>query len=144
MQVQDAYPIVVTDKLTECRDFYTRWFGFQIAFEASWFVYLASAGDPPHGIAFMAADHPSQPPGPETFTGKGMFLTFQVADVAMEFKRLLEAGVRIAYPLRGEPWGQRRFGLLDPAGMWVDIVQHIDPEPGYWDKYMRSERRDDD
>lgn len=110
MQLEDAYPIVVTDKLTECRDFYTRWFGFQIAFEASWFVYLASAGDPPHGIAFMAADHPSQPPGPETFTGKGMFLTFQVADVAMEFKRLLEAGVRIAYPLRDEPWGQRRFG----------------------------------
>jgi len=45
-------------------------------------VYLASAGDRPHGIAFMAADHPSQPPGPETFTGKGMFLTLQVADAA--------------------------------------------------------------
>jgi catechol 2,3-dioxygenase-like lactoylglutathione lyase family enzyme len=138
MQLQDAYPIIVTDRLAECRDFYTRWFGFQIAFEASWFVYLASAGDRPCGIAFMAADHPSQPPGPETFTGKGMFLTLQVADAAVEFERFLQAGVRVAYALRDEPWGQRRFGLLDPAGMWVDIVQHIDPEPGYWDKYIRS------
>lgn len=135
MQLQDSYPIIVTNKLTECREFYTRWLGFEIAFEASWFVYLASAGDRPYGIAFMAADHPSQPPGPEIFNGKGMFLTLQVSDAAREFKRLLEAEVRIAYPLRDEPWGQRRFGLLDPSGMWLDIVQQIDPEPGYWDKY---------
>ena len=46
----------------------------------------------------------------------------------------------MAYPLRDEPWGQRRFALLDPAGMWVDIVQPIDPEPGYWDTYTRSSR----
>jgi uncharacterized glyoxalase superfamily protein PhnB len=100
-------------------------------------VYLASAGDRSHGIAFMAADHPSQPPGPETFTGKGMFLTLQVADAAAEFERLSSAGVQIAYPLRDEPWGQRRFGLLDPAGTWLDVVQHIEPQPGFWDQYVR-------
>ena len=55
MRLHDFYPIIVTDKLAECRDFYTRRLGFQPAFEASWFVYLASAGDRPHGIAFMAA-----------------------------------------------------------------------------------------
>ena len=137
MELQDAYQIIVTDKLADCRDFYTRWLGLQPAFEASWFVYLASAGDRPHGIAFMAADHPSQPPGPETFTGKGMFLTLQVADAAAEFERLSSAGVQIAYPLRDEPWGQRRFGLRDPAGTWLDVVQHIEPQPGFWDPYIR-------
>ncbi|HUE96358.1 MAG TPA: VOC family protein, partial [Longimicrobiaceae bacterium] len=135
MQLQDAYPIIVTDKLPECREFYTRWLGFKIVFEASWFVYLASAGERPHGVAFMSADHPSQPPGPETFSGKGMFLTLQVADAEAELQRLRQAGAPIAYPLRDEPWGQRRFALLDPAGAWVDIVQHIEPEPGYWEKY---------
>jgi catechol 2,3-dioxygenase-like lactoylglutathione lyase family enzyme len=135
VQLLDAYPIVVTDKLAECREFYTRRLGFQVGFEASWFVYLASAGDRPHAVAFMAADHPSQPPGPETFTGTGMFLTLQVADAAAEFDRLRQAGVPMAHPLRDEPWGQRRFAVRDPAGTWVDIVQHIDPEPGYWDRY---------
>jgi catechol 2,3-dioxygenase-like lactoylglutathione lyase family enzyme len=141
MQLLDAYPIIVTDRVRECRDFYTRWLGFQVAFEASWFVYLASGGERPHGIAFMAADHPSQPPGPETFTGKGMFLTLQVADAAVEFERLRGAGVTMAYALRDEPWGQRRFALLDPAGTWVDIVQHVDPEPGFWDPYMENPTR---
>lgn len=84
MQVQAAYPIVVTSKLAECRDFYIRRLGFQV-----------------------------------------------------EFERSKKAGVSITYPLMDEPWGQRRFGLFDPAGMWVDVVEQIEPAPGFWDRYMR-------
>lgn len=127
-----SYPVVVTDRLAACRDFYVRWLGYQVVFEASWFVYLAAGT---HGIAFMSPDHPSQPPGPDAFGGKGLFLTLQVADADALFRRLQRAGVPIAYPVRDEPWGQRRFGLLDPSGMWVDVVQQIEPAPGYWDRY---------
>jgi catechol 2,3-dioxygenase-like lactoylglutathione lyase family enzyme len=140
MRLLDAYPVIVTTRLPACRDFYTRWLGFQILFEASWFVYLASTGEHPHGVAFMAADHPSQPPGPETFGGAGVFLTFQVADAAAEFERLRAAGAPIAYPLHDEPWGQRRFALRDPAGTWLDIVQQIEPKPGFWEPYLRPSR----
>jgi uncharacterized glyoxalase superfamily protein PhnB len=138
VQLQSAYPVVVTErtKLADCRDFYVRWFGFQVVFEATWFVYLQAGGDSPYGIAFMADDHPSQPPGPEIFSGKGMFLTLQVEDAAAEFERLEEAGLPIVYPLREEPWGQRRFGALDPAGTWVDLVEQIEPAPGFWDPYI--------
>jgi uncharacterized glyoxalase superfamily protein PhnB len=108
-----------------------------VGFEASWFVYLHSTGDRPRAVAFMSADHPSQPPGPETFSGKGMFLTLQVSDAAAEFARLADARVPIAYALRDEPWGQRRFGLVDPSGTWVDVVQQIEPQPGFWVPYMR-------
>ena len=65
-----------------------------------------------------------------------MFLTFQVLDAAAELARLREAGVPIVYPLRDEPWGQRRFALRDPAGTWLDIVQQIEPTPGFWDPYV--------
>jgi len=136
VHVKDLYTIIVTDKRAECRDFYVRWFGFQVVFEASWFVYLAAAGDHPFGIAFLAPDHPSQPPGPERFGGRGLLITMQVADAAAEFERLSRAGVSIAYPLKDEPWGQRRFALVDPAGAWVDVIQTIDPVPGFWDKYL--------
>jgi uncharacterized glyoxalase superfamily protein PhnB len=135
MQIEAAYPIVVTDRLAECHDFYTRRLGFEVVFEATWFAYMTAPGDGSQGVAFMAHDHPSQPPGPETFGGEGMFLTLQVADAAAEFERLRESGVSIEYPLREEAWGQRRFGFRDPAGMWVDVVQQIEPAPGYWDDY---------
>jgi catechol 2,3-dioxygenase-like lactoylglutathione lyase family enzyme len=77
MELKASYPVVVTDKLTECRDFYTRCFGFRVVFEATWFVYLKPSDESPHGIAFIAPDHPSQPPGPETFDGEGILLTFR-------------------------------------------------------------------
>jgi hypothetical protein len=38
--------------------------------------------------------------------------------------------------LRAEPFGQRRFGLFDPAGTWIDVVEQIDPAPGWWDRYV--------
>lgn len=86
----------------------------------------------------MAPDHPSSPPGPEAFTGAGVFLTFQVADAAAEYRRLRDAGATFAYDLRTEPWGQARFALRDPAGTWVDIVQQVEPIPGFWDPYLET------
>jgi len=136
VHIKDLYSIIVTDKRVECRDFYRRWFGFQVVFEASWFVYLAATGDHPFGLAFMDPDHPSQPPGRDAFSGRGLLLTLQVADAAAEFERVERAGVAIAYPLHDEPWGQRRFAVRDPAGTWVDVIQPIDPAPGFWDPYI--------
>jgi catechol 2,3-dioxygenase-like lactoylglutathione lyase family enzyme len=136
VHIKDLYSIVVTDKRAECRDFYVRWFGFRVVFEASWFVYLAATGDHLFGIAFMAPDHPSRPPGPETFNGKGMLLTVQVADARAEFERLQTGGVAITYSLHDEPWGQRRFAVYDPSGTWVDVIEPIDAAPGFWEKYL--------
>ena len=138
MQLQSAYPIVVTDKIAESRDFYRKWFGFEVVFEASWFVYLTSSENPAYGIAFMTPEHPSRPPGPERFNGRGILLTLQVADAKAEFERLRRAGLSFAHPLTDEPWGQRRFGVIDPAGVWVDVVQQTEPAPGFWDKYMKQ------
>jgi hypothetical protein len=38
--------------------------------------------------------------------------------------------------LRDEPFGQRRFGLFDPAGVWIDVVEQIEPAAGWWDQYL--------
>jgi uncharacterized glyoxalase superfamily protein PhnB len=137
MQLESAYPVIVTEAIASCRDFYVRHFGFAVVFEASWFVYLGSPTHPALGIAFMSPDHPSHPPGPERFNGQGMFFTLQVADATAEFEKVRASGARIAYELRNEPWGQRRFGLIDPSGTWVDVVQQIEPAAGFWDPYLR-------
>ncbi|RYX80266.1 glyoxalase [bacterium] len=133
MVIQDFYPIIVTDKLLQCRDFYVSWFGLEVGFESSWFIWLRKEGV---SLAFMHPEHPSTPPGPESFSGKGMCLEFQVEDANAEYKRFIEAGLPVTYHLKDEPFGQRRFGLHDPAGVWIDIVEQIDPDAGWWDKYM--------
>lgn len=136
MQLQDFYPIVVTEHLLACRDFYRRWFELEVVFEATWFVLLRASRGSRASLAFMHPSHPSAPPGPESFSGKGMCLEFQVADAAAEYARFQGSGAPLALPLRNEPFGQRRFGLFDPAGVWIDVVEQIEPAPGWWDRYL--------
>jgi catechol 2,3-dioxygenase-like lactoylglutathione lyase family enzyme len=135
MKIVDSYPIVVTPKLFECRDFYVKHFGMVVGFEASWFVWM-TAQEGKATLAFMHPDHPSAPPGPEAFNGKGMCLEFQVEDAAVEYKRFLAEGAPVTYALKDEAFGQRRFGLFDPSGTWVDVVEQIESTEGFWEKYM--------
>lgn len=137
MKLEDFYPIIVTPKLFECRDFYRRWFGFEVGFESSWFIWMSST-EGTRSLAFMHPDHPSAPPGPEPFSGLGMCLEFQVENVHAEYERFKSEGASIEYSLRDEPFGQRRFGLHDPAGVWIDVVQQIASAAGYWEKYLIS------
>lgn len=139
MQVRDLYPLITTRALFEARDFYATHFGFDVAFEASWFVYLAGKPDGESRgatLAFMHPDHPSNPPGPESFDGRGMIVTIEVADAAAAFGRLSSAGAPIVHPMTDEAWGQRRFMTRDPAGVLVDVVQQIEPAAGFWDRYL--------
>ena len=138
MQFTDAYPIIITDRLRQCRDFYGRWFGFEVTFEADWIVVLNGGGDRPTTLAFMHTRHPSSPPSPGAHDGDGVFITFQVEDARNEYERLVAAGLRCDLDLTDEPWGQRRFGVTDPAGMWVDVVQQIEPAAGWWEPYLAS------
>jgi uncharacterized glyoxalase superfamily protein PhnB len=135
MKLLASYPIVVTDRLHECLDFYTRWFGFEVVFEANWIVVLSSGGKAPT-LAFMHSSHPSTPPSPGPFTGDGTFLTLQVEDASAEYERVRAAGLECALSLTEEPWGQRRFAATDPAGMWVDVVEQTEPADGWWDRYL--------
>lgn len=47
-------------------------------------------------------------------------------------------GVKIDYQLKDEAWGQRRFGVIDPNGLWVDVVQQIEPQADFWPQYMKG------
>lgn len=135
MQFSDRYPIIVTPKKDEARDFWVTHLGFIVGFDSTWFCWL-TAEDGSASIAFMTPDHPSAPPGPEAFGGKGLCFELQVEDAKAAHEALTARGLPVAYPLTDEPFGQRRFGFADPSGLWVDVVEQIEPQAGFWDKYM--------
>ena len=135
MHFSDRYPIVVTGKKDEARDFWVKHFGCEVVFDSSWFCLLVAEGNSA-SIAFMTPDHPSAPPGPESFSGTGLCFEMEVADAKAAYDELIAKGLPVTYPLTDEPFGQRRFGFADPSGLWVDIVEQIAPQEGFWDKYM--------
>jgi hypothetical protein len=65
-------------------------------------------------------------------TGDALVLTLEVDDAEAALREVETTGIVPAVSLRDEPWGQRHFMLRDPAGVWVDVVQPIDPDPSSW------------
>ena len=140
MKIKDQYPVFVSKQLKETRDFYISRFNFEVYFESSFFILLKSEGETPHLFGFIDEIHPSSPPVMPAMTSEsGVFLTLEVDDADAEYTRFLEAGYDIYYHLKDEPWGQKRFGLTDPNGMYIDIVQQTEPEEHFWDQYMNAE-----
>ena len=123
MRFKDRYPIVVTSQKAACRDFWVRHLAFTVAFEIDWFAYLV-AEDGSASIAFMTPDHPSSPPGPEPYTA-GISMELEVEDADAALAELRASGREPDYPLTDEPFGQRRFSLRDPSGLWINIVQQV-------------------
>jgi catechol 2,3-dioxygenase-like lactoylglutathione lyase family enzyme len=133
MRYEDAYPVVFVRDLVVTVEFYTRGLGLDLLFESDFFVLLALPGEDRGAVAFVLEEHPTAPPsGPAMTPGSSSFLTLQVADAVGTLEDVVRRGVDVEYQLRDEPWGQRRFGLLDPNGLFIDIVEQRDPDPHFW------------
>ena len=135
--VTGVYTVFITKDVEASKTFYEKWFRFNVVFESSWFVLLSTPGEHPSLIAFMHENHPSNPPSPKAFNGSGGFITIDVEDAKILYENLKAEKANFTYILKDEPWGQRRFALTDPNGIWVDVVQQIQPQEGWWDQYMK-------
>jgi catechol 2,3-dioxygenase-like lactoylglutathione lyase family enzyme len=136
MALLDTYPLFTVARLAESRDFFVRHFAMTVAFEATWVVMLCHRDDGSISLGLMSSDHPSHPPGPDVFDGRGMILTLQTDDATALHAQVAAASATIEHPLTDEPWGQRRFMVRDPSGILIDVVEQIDPAEGFWDPFL--------
>ena len=123
MKIELTHTIVTTPDIDRSVDFYTRHFGFEVVADVGFYKHLR--GGEGVEIAFMEPDHPSQPPlyQPQ-WNGQGLILTFQVDDVQAYYDAVMADGLPIAFDLKEEPWGQIHFGVIDPNGIPIDVVQY--------------------
>ena len=131
MEIEEAYPLIVTDRLAEARDFYVNWLGMEVTFEQDWVVYVSRpAGTGRTGVCLMAPGLDHQIPEHRLpYSGSSVILTFHVEDAQRELDELRARGFEPEVDIRDEAWGQRHFMTRDPAGIWVDIVQQLDSPP---------------
>jgi len=127
---------ISTNKLEQSRDFYRDILGFALVFENDNYIEMLAEGSTTMGVSFVTPELS----GGEKFTGEGIILSFEVADVDAEFARLKASGVRILEELRDKAWGERSFVINDPNGVHVYIYKSIPPTPEYqevFDKYKK-------
>lgn len=127
MRIRRVDSTISTTKLQESKEFYMKYFSFELVYESDWYVELIAPGLSTTGISFTL---PQREAG-EFFNGKGMILSFEVEDVDAEYTRLQKMGLISHQKIQDKPWGERSFVVDDPAGVHVYIYKLIPPTPEY-------------
>jgi uncharacterized glyoxalase superfamily protein PhnB len=114
--------------------FYSSYFGFDVAFENEWYLHLVSESG--IQVGFML---PSQPTQPDIFhkahDGNGIIFSLEVDNADFAYTEAKKHSLDIVLELRSEDWGQYHFCIKDPNGIYLDIVQAIEPTEEYQQGY---------
>lgn len=123
------FPVFVADNLAILRDFYLTHFGFEIAFfQEDFYLHLVSKQSGAQ-IGFLVPNHTSQPDFLHIpFQPNGFVLSLEVANAETAYEQAKQQGLNIVFDLKKEVWGQYHFMITDPAGVRLDLVQHIQPK----------------
>ena len=81
--------------------------------DLGWVVTIASPTNPSTQITIIGNDDPAAPG-----------ISVEVDDVDAVHSRAMERGFEIAYDLRDEEWGVRRFMVREPSGTVVNVLSH--------------------
>ena len=130
-KLDSFYPVICARDVTASRAFYTRHFGFEVTFEADWYVSLRRPEPPHYELALLDHTHETLP---ERYRRpvQGLILNFEVADVDAEHRRLVEqAGLTEELSLRSEDFGQRHFIVAAPDGVLIDVITPIAPSASF-------------
>jgi catechol 2,3-dioxygenase-like lactoylglutathione lyase family enzyme len=108
-----AVPNIRSDRPAATRDFFAELLGFELAMDLGWVMTIAPPTNPSAQVTIVGNDDPAAPG-----------ISIEVADVDAIHARAAELGLEIAYPLRDEEWGVRRFMLREPSGTIVNVLSH--------------------
>ena len=112
MTISRAVPNIRSDQPAATRDCFVG-LGFEVVMDLGWIITMASPTNSSAQVNII---------GNEDMSAPG--ISVGVADVDAVHATIEERGLEIAYPLRDEDWGVRRFMLREPSGTIVNIVSH--------------------
>jgi catechol 2,3-dioxygenase-like lactoylglutathione lyase family enzyme len=115
MSVSRVVPNISSDRFDECRTFYVELLGLEVAMDMGWIMTFVSPTNPTAQISVMRSDA-TAPVVPQ--------LSVEVADVDAVHAEAVRRGLEIVYPLTDESWGVRRFFVIDPNRVVLNVVSH--------------------
>lgn len=119
MTIDRIIPELRSSDLAATRDFYCDLLGLVVDMEQEAFLMLSSVSNPSAQVTVNDNGHPGLPPGFAVDVGS--------ADrVQSIYAAVTQRGLPIVEPLADKPWGIRRFSVIDPNGVRVTVIGHIE------------------
>ncbi len=116
MSIRRVVPDIKSQHLAQSREFYVDFLGFELAMDLGFVMTFVSPSNPTAQISVMRDD------GGSTLLPD---VSVEVADVDHVYQRAVDRGLEIVYPLTDEPWGVRRFFVVDPNGTILNVMSHL-------------------
>lgn len=122
MDIRRIAPNIATGNLEASRQFYTGVLGLEIAMDRELAgAHMVTCVSPSNVTAQVSLiETPGEHDADDVPT-----ITVEVADVDGTYARAEAAGLEIVYPLTTEPWGVRRFHVVDPNGVTINVMAHV-------------------
>jgi uncharacterized glyoxalase superfamily protein PhnB len=129
-----SFPVFIVQSLDAAKSFYSSYLGFTVAFENEWYLHLVSESG--IQVGFML---PGQATQPDIFhqahDGSGVIFSLEVENADSAYSEAKKHSLDVVLELRSEDWGQYHFCIKDPNGIYLDIVQEIEPTKEYQQGY---------
>jgi catechol 2,3-dioxygenase-like lactoylglutathione lyase family enzyme len=116
MKVKRIVANVHTADIAAAKRFYQDALGLEVQMDHGWIATYGSHEEMNVQLSF-ASQGGSDTPTPD--------LSIEVDDVDAALERMMKAGFAIRYGPVDEPWGVRRFYVVDPFGKLVNILAHL-------------------
>lgn len=117
MSIRRVVPNLLSPDMDASRTFYREFLGFDVVMDVGWIVTYASPTNPTAQIN-VSPGHPIE--------GQQMspYLSIEVEDVDAVHAAAVARDYEIVHPLTDEPWGVRRFFVVEPGGLVLNILGH--------------------
>jgi catechol 2,3-dioxygenase-like lactoylglutathione lyase family enzyme len=119
MNIKRIIPELRSRDLDATKAFYCGLLGLEVGMEDGTFLMLNSPTNPTAQLTVNDNGHPSLPPGFAIDVGSA-------EQVQEAYELVTKQGFPLVEPLEDKPWGIRRFSVIDPNGVRVTIIGHIE------------------
>ena len=119
MNIRRIVPNIITTHEDMCRDFYVGYLGLQVGVQMEWMVTYVSPSNPLAQISLIRGNVVPQ--------SNAISITVEVQNVIALHDEANRLNYSIIYPLTDEPWGVRRFAVVDPNGVVINVMRHLTP-----------------
>ncbi len=116
--IRRIVPNIYSDELERSKQFYTEFLEMDLVMDMGWILTFASSVNPTAQLSIFQNDHK------KPLDNSAIFLSIEVADVDRLYERGLIQKIDIVYPITDEAWGVRRFFVMDPNGVTLNLLSH--------------------
>jgi predicted enzyme related to lactoylglutathione lyase len=120
MHIRRIVPVIGSSQMERSKAFYTGFIGLQLVMDMEWIMTFASPSNPLAQISIVKKDT-------APVSNADITISIETDEIDAMYASAISRGYTIQLPITNEPWDVRRFFVLDPNEVLINLMCHIEP-----------------